>query len=127
MRSSIALAALLVAALTFGTGCALPIPVASQMPVVPSVGLLFEQYKAPVQTDAGGKRLGRKMGTAKVRHIFDPIFTRLPLVTWGDSKDGLAVMRAAENGGITTIRHIDYERTSVLSILVVVRIIVYGD
>ena len=124
LRSAAAVLALLLA-----SGChALPTPVAQPMPVVPSLGVLFEQYKAPLQTKmAGGMKLGKKTGVVRLRNIRDPIFTGMPLVTWGDTPQDIAIQQAAKNGGIRTIRHVDYERFSVLSIYVELKIIVYGD
>ena len=124
LRSAAAVVALLLA-----SGCqALPTPVAQPIPVVPSLGVLFEQYKAPIQTRmAGGMTLGTKMGVVRVRSIRDPIFTGQPLVTWGDTPQDIAIQQAAKNGGIRTIRHVDYERFSVLSIFLELKIVVYGD
>jgi len=116
-------------ALLLASGChAVPTPVAQSMPVVPSLGLLFEQYKAPLQTRmAGGTKLGKKTGIVRLRSIRDPIITGQSLVTWGDTPQDIAIQQAAKNGGIRRIRHVDYERFSVLSVYTELKIIVYGD
>ncbi len=125
MRSRIAGAVL---ALLSTAGCAgIPRPLAPPMPVIPSLGLLFEKYRAPLQINVSEDRIGSKIGTARVRLIQDPIFTGQPLLTWGDTPQDMAIVKAARNGGIQTIRHIDYERFSVLSTYVELKIIVYGD
>lgn len=125
MRSGIAALSL---GLLVTAGCAgVPTPVAPQMPVVPSVGFLFERYQAPLQTNMKGDKLGSKMGKSRVHHIREPIFTQAPLFTWGDTPQDMAIAQAAKNGGIKTIRHIDYERFSILSTYVEITVMVYGD
>ncbi len=47
-------------------------------PVVPPPGLIFTQYKAPLQTDFGGEagegtRLGTRMGTSQTQYLNIPI------------------------------------------------------
>jgi len=101
---------------------------AGSLPVVPSVGFLIEQYRAPLSTDVNDTTLGTKVGTAKTHHVGDPILTRMPLVTWGDLPGHMGVDTAAASAGIKTIRHIDYERFALLGGLYVQStIIVYGD
>ena len=109
-------------ALLFSAGCVVDVG----MPVVPSVGSLYERIKAPVQTDMKGTSLGRKQGTVRMRHLRFPFYS-IPLISWGDTPKDVAIHQAAKNGGITTIRHIDYERFSILSTYVELTIIVYGD
>lgn len=109
-------------------GCGFGAVPTCSLPVVPSFGGLFAKYKAPLQTQMhGGTRLGRKTGTAMVRSVRDPIFTQQALITWGETPQDAAIHTAAMNGGITTIRHVDYELLSVLSIYSELTVIVYGD
>ena len=97
------------------------------LPVRPSLGALYEQYKAPLQTNVKDTTLGSKVGRATVNHIRDPLFTQLPLVTYGEVTGDAAVNFAAEKAGITEIHLIEVERLSVLGIFVQTTVIVHGD
>lgn len=82
----LALAAVLV-------GCA-------QAPVMPPRGAIFSNQKAPMFS---GAATGSKTGTAMAVSAFG-------LVAWGDC----SIEAAAKAGGITQIRHVDYQSKNVL-------------
>jgi hypothetical protein len=105
-------------------GCAGPAgQFAYKVPVIPPPAFIYEHFKAPVQTDMDETRLGSKVGTASTRYLREPIFTQIPVIAWGDA----SIETAAKNGGINTIRHVDYEVTSVLYAFIEFTTIVYGD
>ena len=80
------------------TGCA-----GYVAPVIPAVALVFTNTKAPLDVDYDETQLGSKTGKASVISV-------LGLFAWGDA----SATTAARDGGITTIRHADYEYLSVL-------------
>jgi hypothetical protein len=68
-------------------------------PVVPPWGTLYTEISAPLDLNsAGGKTIGEKKGESTCISI-------LGLVAVGDA----GLKAAAENGGLTTIRHLDYK------------------
>jgi hypothetical protein len=107
-RSAAVLASFLLFALT---GC-----VGYGAPVEPPVGFIYSTVQAPIDIDADATQLGTKQGRSTSSTI-------LGLVAWGDA----STRAAADAGGITTIRHIDYEYTSILSIYATFTTIAYGD
>lgn len=98
-------------------------PSGALTPVIPPYGALYNDTKAPMAPSPDYAELGSRVGRAMVQHIRDPIFTRMPLLSWGDA----SVEVAAKAGGITTIRHVDYRLLSILSIYMEFETIVYGD
>lgn len=66
-------------------------------------GCLYVKVKAPYDTDLDQTVLGDKKGEAQMYSV-------LWLVAWGDA--GTAA--AAQNGGITTVNHMDVEVFSIL-------------
>jgi hypothetical protein len=95
MRRNLLALGTLTLALAFTTACVFA-------PVVPPRGLLYTNQTAPLFP--GGKP-GSKEGRASAHNI-------LFLVGWGNS--GLA--KAMENGGITEVRHTDYQVLNILLI-----------
>jgi hypothetical protein len=80
-------------------------------------GCIFAHFETPLDTDLDATKLGTKEGRASLHSIFW-------LVAWGDA----GTRAAAENGGITTLRHADLEVLNVLlGIYVRETTIVYGD
>ena len=67
-------------------------------PVVPPIGFLFNNTGAPLDVDFDETQLGSKVGKASTTTV-------LWLFAWGDA----STAAAARDGGITTIRHADYE------------------
>jgi hypothetical protein len=108
-RSAAALGSMLL--LTGALGCT-----AFSAPVVPPPGLLYSNTKAPIDIDSDQTQLGAKRGAAVSKTV-------LGLVSWGDA----SVREAATSGGLTTIRHVDYEYYNVLGIYSTFTTVVYGD
>ncbi|MBP5160630.1 MAG: TRL-like family protein [Alphaproteobacteria bacterium] len=103
---------LLIALVAFGlAGC-------TTAPFQPSQGIMFTEYKAPLQLEYNNNTdLGRKVGTGSATSI-------LGLVAFGDC----SVQAAAKDGGIKTIKHTDYEYTNVLfGFFTKTTVYVYGD
>lgn len=69
-------------------------------PVNPPRGVAFNNQKAPLY---GGKETGSKEGRASAYCV-------LFLAGWGDS----SLKKAAERGGISTIKHVDYQFYNIL-------------
>lgn len=84
-------------------GCATPFP----------MGSLYTEVKAPVS--ATGAMSYSKVGVAKATSI-------LSLVATGD-----ASIRAAANGGIKTIKYVDYDAKNILGLYGEYTTTVYGD
>jgi hypothetical protein len=85
-------------------------------PVVPPVGVAFTQWNAPLDPDYEETKLGAKVGKASTVSI-------LGLLAFGDA----SAATAARAGGVTTIRHADYEYLNVLGIYQSFTIVVRGD
>jgi hypothetical protein len=85
-------------------------------PVVPPVGFVFTNSQAPLDVDMNQTQLGSKTGKASVISI-------LGLFSFGDA----STATAARDGGITTIRHADYEFLNVLGIYQSFTTVVRGD
>ncbi len=104
--------ALLAAVALASSGCA----AFYSAPVVPAVAGLYMNTKAPLDTHFDPTQLGNKTGKASVRTV-------LWLVAWGDA----SAAAAAQDGGIKTIRHADYEFVSVLGVYQSFTTVVHGD
>ena len=85
-------------------------------PVHPPTGLLYTSIRAPIDIDSDETQLGTKQGRSTSSTI-------LGLVAWGDA----STRAAAEAGGVTTIRHVDYEYFDILSVYGTFTTVVYGD
>lgn len=86
-------------------------------PVVPPIGILFNNTEAPLDVDFDETQLGSKVGKASTTSV-------LWLFAWGDA----STAAAARDGGITTIRHADYEFLNVfLGIYASYTTVVRGD
>ncbi len=85
-------------------------------PVQPPIGLLYSSYEAVIDIDSEETQLGSKVGRSGASSI-------LGLVATGDASVGAA----AKAGGITTIRHVDYEFFTVLGVYGRFTTVVYGD
>jgi hypothetical protein len=85
-------------------------------PVVPAAAGLYMNTKAPLDTHFDPTELGDKTGKASVRTV-------LWLIAWGDA----SAAAAAQDGGIKTIRHADYEFLSVLGVYQSFTTVVHGD
>ena len=91
-------------------GCALVAP------VVPPQGMIYSQTKAPISTDFVNSAVGSKHGQASA-------FSILGLIAGGDC----GIQAAAQDGGIKTITHADYEFFNILGIYTKTTVIVYGE
>jgi hypothetical protein len=85
-------------------------------PVIPALAGVYTNTKAPMDIDYDETQLGSKTGKASTTTI-------LGLVAWGDA----SAAAAAADGGITTIRHADYEFLNVLFIYQSFTTVVRGD
>jgi hypothetical protein len=88
----------------FLSGCATPFP----------VGCLYTEVAFPVAAGEGGN--GSKVGIAKSTSI-------LGLVATGDA----SMKTAMANGGITRVRHVDYNAKNILGLYGEYTTTVYGD
>ena len=108
----VALLAIVVLAAALMTGCA----GIYRAPVMPPLGLAFDQTSAPLDVNFDKTSLGSKTGEASSESI-------LGLVAWGDC----SAQTAAKNGGLKVINHADYKRFSVLGFYSKFTTVVYGD
>lgn len=92
-------------------------------PVVPPFGLVFTQFRAPLEFDAQSQQIdfGRRQGIAEAHYIFIP-FLGIDFA-WGDG----SLQTAARNGGLKRITHADYDYFSVLTVYQKVTFNAYGD
>ena len=72
-------------------------------PVMPPMGAVYHNTRAPLDVDFEKSEYGPKTGTASTNCI-------LGLIAWGDA----SAEAAAKAGGITTIEHADYEYMNIL-------------
>jgi len=80
-------------------------------------GCIYSKVQRPLDENFDQTRLGSKTGRSHFQSV-------LWLVAWGDG----GTKAAAENGGITTIRHADTEYTLILfGLYTRATTIVYGD
>lgn len=87
-----------------------------QAPFIPGYGALYASYKAPLNVELDGTKLGTKTGTASAENI-------LGLIATGDA----SIQAAAAAGNIKTINHADYELQNILGVYSKTTVIVYGD
>lgn len=85
-------------------------------PVVPPYGIVYTNYKAPLDVDYDPTTIGGKDGYSQTESV-------LGLVAWGDASGAAA----AEDAGIKTIHHADYEYFNVLGVYQRYRTVVYGE
>lgn len=85
-------------------------------PVMPPPGLIFTEYKAPLDYDQQASQVGTREGRSETISI-------LGLVALGDA----SIREAARDGGITTIHGADYEYFNVIGVYQRYNTIVYGD
>jgi hypothetical protein len=113
------LAALAVSACA--SGCAL---YGYSSPVIPPPGFVYSHYKVPLTIDkaSGDLRPDDKMGSCHTRFLWIPPFRPITLA-WAEA----AVKKAAAEGKISRIKHVDYEFLGVLFVYGEYKVIVYGD
>ena len=110
----------LAAAAGIGFGCG---TAGVSAPVIPPSGIVFTLQSAPLDTNFEATPVGTRRGKAVVRHLENPFFVRLPLLTWADT----SVAEAMANGDIETAYYADYQLLSVLGIYVQLTVEVWGD
>ena len=96
------------------------------VPVTPPQGLLYSHYKAPLSPDAEGIALGSKTGRSSTLFLQLPAgFIGLPNLStsFGDA----SIAEAMQDGGITTLTHLDYEVTTVLAVFGEFTVIAHGN
>ena len=101
---------LLLAVMLVSSGCA-----ALGGPSIP-MGIIYTRVKAPLDTDMDKTSLGSKTGEASATGI-------LGLIAFGDA----STEKAADDGGITTINHADFEFFSILGLFSTFKTIAHGD
>ena len=80
-------------------------------------GCAYTSIKSPLDRDVNNTDLGSKIGKSNSYSV-------MHLVAWGDS----STATAADNGGITTIKHLDLEYYNLLfGLYSRVTTIAYGD
>ena len=80
-------------------------------------GCAYVDIKAPFDSDLNRTEMGAKVGTAEA-------YSLLWLFSWGDA----SYAKAAQNGGITVMKHADQEVYQVLfGLYTRWRIVVHGD
>ena len=97
---------LLIAIAVFFTGCATPFP----------VGLGFTDVDLPVMATSNSADSSSKKGTATCESY-------LGLIAVGEA----SIQKAAENGDIETITHIDWDAKNILGVYGVYTVTVYGE
>lgn len=85
-------------------------------PISPGMGLVFSDYKMPLDSGFGDRKVTEKVGKATTENI-------LGVVVVGDS----SIEAAAAEGNITTIHHVDYHFWNILGIYSKFTTLVYGD
>lgn len=99
------------AALLMSTGC-----IGYNAPVVPPVGLLFENVSAPLDADMNVTQVHQKKGTAGSISI-------LWLFAFGDCSTNAA----ARDGNVQTIHYADYSYMNVIGVYQSFKVSVYGE
>ena len=85
-------------------------------PVVPPIGIIYTELRAPLDVDYQATPVTGKSGSAESMSI-------LGLVATGDA----SAKAAADNGGIKKIEHADYYYFNVLGVVQRYRTVVYGE
>ncbi|HMX62021.1 MAG TPA: TRL-like family protein [Candidatus Sumerlaeota bacterium] len=86
------------------------------VPVMPPYGIVYTDYKAPLDFDQEKSPVGDRSGSAETMSI-------VGLVAMGDA----SIQTAAEDGNIKTIYGADYEYFNVLGIYQTYKTVVHGE
>ncbi len=97
-------------------GAALMLTGCLSAPVMPPYGIIYTDYKAPLDFDQENSMVGMKEGRAAT-------VSYVGLVAMGDA----SIKAAAEDGGISTIYGADYEYKNIVGIIQNYTTIVYGE
>ena len=109
MKKMLLGAALAIAAPILLSGCLVA-------PVIPPIGIIYSDIKAPLDYDQSASKTGSKKGVSESMSI-------LGLVAMGDA----SVEAAAKAGGINTVDGADYEYFNVLGIYQRYRTVLHGE
>lgn len=100
-----------------------------QAPVMPPVGFIYTDYKAPLQGKAdwtldyhNTEVNPGKVGTSTVHYVSFPFYPMLSVSVM----DPASVQTAARNGGIKEVEYADYEFMQVLGVYSRFTVIAYG-
>jgi len=108
LTGAVLLAALLV------SGCTV------RAPVVPPVGFLFTNYKAPLMVHYGNTDVAKREGRGETQYIREPFLS----TAYGFGNAGIA--KIASDAGLNEVDYVDYEYLNVLGIYQQVQIIPHG-
>lgn len=72
-------------------------------PVIPPTGVIYSQYRAPIDVDYSDTAVSDRVGSSAAHCV-------LGLVSWGDA----SAYAAARNGGLSTIEDAEYDYLNVL-------------
>jgi hypothetical protein len=109
MMKHLAMLAVLALACAGLTGCL-------RAPVIPPMGCIYSDFKAPLDIDYDKSQVTGKSGSAESISI-------LGLVAIGDC----SAATAAKTGGIQTIDHADYTYQNILGVIQRYNTVVYGQ
>ncbi len=112
MKATVGVIALLAVVAVFCEGCA-----AVRAPVVPPIGSVFNQTKAPLSTEFAETPVAMKHGQASAVSILFSLFS------FGDC----SLQAAAENGGLRKIYSADYEFKNILGLYMQTTVIAHGE
>lgn len=85
-------------------------------PVIPPVGIIYSDIKAPLDHDFSGETVGTRSGSAETMSI-------IGCVALGDA----SIKTAAANGGITKIHSVDYEYVNIVGVYQKYVTVVHGE
>lgn len=86
-------------------------------PVMPPPGLIYADISGPIDIDANETPIANlRSGRTEAKSV-------LGLVAWGDA----SLKTAADNGGLSTLEHADYEFFNVLGVYQRFTTIAYGE
>jgi len=117
MKTALALIVSVVA--VCASGCA-----SYSSPLIPPPGILYCHIKAPLMLNrpTGMLSPSDKRGESATHYLWIPLHRDITFA-WAES----AVGEAAREGGITQVKHVDYEYMGVLLVYGRYKVIVYGD
>lgn len=96
-------------------------------PVEPPSGLIFTQYKAPLdfsfsKNGVGTPVSGNKSGTSEAQYLSIPFTYRLISFGWGDA----SIETAQKNAGLSEVSYADYQVLSVLGVYTSTKVTAHG-
>lgn len=122
MKLRIVLAFAVLAGLLLAAGCnAMP----RNAPVIPPIGWVYTNYRAPLETDFDGDDFVKdsRVGSATVHYLMIPFFPVNIDIAWGEA----GIREAAEDANITTVHGADYRFMQVIGLYAETTVYAYGD